>query len=389
MEKKLAVVILIGSMLVSFGLGIFFGKSTVICKICPPEHIDFSLFWEAWRAVEDKFVESEKLDTQEMIYGAISGMLETLDDPYTTFLDPEQSKIFSEDIAGEFEGVGMEIGIREGELQVIAPLEGTPAQKAGLRAGDKIMEIDGTPSLDITIEEAVSLIRGPKGTEVTLTIYREDWGENREIKITRAVIEIPSMKWELKEGDIAYIKLYHFSQKADYEFKGLAIEILNSPAKKIVLDLRNNPGGFLKVAQNIASWFLEKDQIIAIEDKGLMGREEHRADGSSQFSDYPIVCLMNKGTASGSEILLGALRDNRGIILIGVTSFGKGSVQEFIELRGGSSIKITVAKWLTPKGESISEIGLKPDIEVEMTEEDFQEGRDPQLEKAIEIIKGL
>lgn len=376
-------------MLASFGLGILFGKSSVVCQVCPPEDIDFSLFWEAWRTLEDKFVEPERFDIQEMIYGAISGMVKALEDPYTTFLDPEKSKIFSEDISGEFEGVGMEIGIRKGELRVIAPLEGTPAQKAGLRAGDKIIEIDGEPSLDISIEEAVSLIRGPKGTEVTLTIFREDWGESREIKITRAVIEIPSLKWELKEGDIAYIKIYHFTQRAAFEFNDMAIEILNSPAKRIILDLRNNPGGYLEVAQDITGWFLKRGQIVAIEVFGEGEEKEYKAKGAGSFSEYPIVCLINKGTASGSEILVGALRDNRGIIIIGERSFGKGSVQELVRLKDGSNLKITIAKWLTPKRELITDVGIEPDIEIEMTEEDYQEERDPQLEKAIEVVKGL
>jgi len=386
--KKLSLILLIGIILISFGLGSLFGKSQVVCQVCPPEDVNFSLFWEAWKILEERFVEPQKIDTQVMIYGAISGMVESLGDPYTIFLNPERSKVFSEDISGKFEGVGMEIGIRERELQVVAPLEGTPAQRAGLRAGDKIMKIDGEPSLDITIEEAVSLIRGPKGTEVILTIFREDWDEARDIEIERAVIEIPSLKWELKEGDIAYIRLYHFTQIADYEFNKAAMEILNSPAKRIVLDLRNNPGGYLEVAQDIAGWFLENGQIVAIEDFGE-GEKEYKAEGLGRFSDYPIVCLINKGTASGSEILAGALRDNRGVIIIGERSFGKGSVQELVRLRDGSNLKITIAKWLTPKRESIADIGLEPDIEIEMSEEDYLEGKDPQLEKAIEIVKGL
>lgn len=389
MEKKVVPIILVVAMLASFGLGIMFGESRVVCKVCPREDVDFSLFWEAWNTLEDKFIDSDRFDEQEMVYGAIRGMIETLKDPYTVFLSPEESKVFTEDIAGKFEGVGMEIGIRDETLQVIAPLEGTPAQKAGLRAGDKIMQIDGEPSLDITIEEAVRRIRGPKGTEVVLTIFRESWNENRDIGIVRAVIEIPSLRWELQEGDIAYIKVYHFTQRADYEFKKAAVEILNSPAKRIVLDLRNNPGGYLEVAQRISSWFLEADQVVVIEDRGDGDTENHLSTGLGQLLGYPVVCLINRGTASGSEIMAGALRDNRGIVLIGEQSFGKGSVQELASLVDGSTLKITTSKWLTPNGESISEVGLKPDIEIEMTEEDFEEGRDPQLEKAIEVIKGL
>jgi len=373
-----------------FLTGYLFGKFQVVCPVCPPEEVDFSLFWEAYHKLQEKFVDKEKFDVQKIIYGAISGMVKSLEDPYTIFLPPEETKRFIEDVKGIFEGVGMEIGIRKGQLQVIAPLEGTPAQRAGLRAGDKILEINDESTVDMAIEEAVNLIRGPRGTEVTLTILREGWEETREFKITRAVIEIPSLKWEIKEEDIAYLKLYHFTEKAGVDFKIAAFEILNSPAKKIILDLRNNPGGYLEVAQDVAGWFLEKGQIVAIKDFGE-GREQKKyfAQGPSRLLKYPLVILINEGSASGSEILAGALRDNRGIILIGEKTFGKGSVQELEKLREGSSLKITIARWLTPKGELISDIGLEPDIRVEITDEDYEKERDPQLDKAIEVLKSL
>jgi len=390
LRQNLVLVFLIIAILIAFGLGVWFGKTQIVCEVCPPQEIDFSLFWEAWKKLEDKFVDKSKLNTQEMIYGAISGMVKSLDDPYTVFLKPEDTERFMEDVKGSFEGVGMEIGIRKDQLQVIAPLEGTPAQKAGLRPGDIIMKVDGKPTIDMTIEEAVNLIRGPKGTEVTLTILREEWGETKDIKIVRGVIEIPSLKWELKENNIAYLKLYNFTEKAAFDFNKAAIEILASPAEKIILDLRNNPGGYLEVAQNIAGWFLPKGDIVVIEEfSGGKERNEYKAEGNAKLSTYPVVVLINKGSASGSEILAGALHDNRQVLLIGETSFGKGSVQELEKLKGGSSLKITIAKWLTPKGESISDKGLEPDIKVEMTDEDYNEGRDPQLDKAIEIIKNL
>jgi len=393
-RKNLVLISLALVIFASFGLGVWVGKLQVVCEVCPPEELDFSLFWEAYHKLQEKFVSPEKFDIQEMIYGAISGMIKSLEDPYTVFLNPEDTKKFLEDVSGRFEGVGMEIGIRKGQLQVIAPLEGTPAQKAGLRAGDKIIRVDDTLTADITIDTAVSLIRGPKGTEVTLTIFREEWNTSKEIKIKRAVIEIPSLKWELKEtpgGQVmAYLKLYHFTEKAGFDFNMAAIEILNSPAQKIILDLRNNPGGYLEVAQDIASWFLKKGEIVVIEDFGdKMERKEYKAKGNAKLQDYPIVILINQGSASGSEILAGALRDNRGVLIIGEKSFGKGSVQELERLRGGSSLKITIAKWLTPKGELITDVGLEPDIVVEMTEEDYEQERDPQLEKAIEVITQL
>jgi len=390
LKKFLTSFFLVFTILTSFGLGIYFGKTQ--CQICPPQEIDFSLFWEVYHKLQEKFVDKGKFDVQKMIYGAISGMVKSLGDPYTVFFPPEETKRFEEDVKGVFEGVGMEIGIRKGQLQVIAPLEGTPAQRAGLRPGDKILKINDTPTSDLTIDEAVNLIRGPKGTEVTLTIFREEWEKTKEIKIVRDVIEVPSLKWEMKEINgqkIAYIQLYQFSEKASFDFRKAAIEILESPSQKIILDLRNNPGGYLEVAQAISGWFLEKEKTVVIEDFGQGNKNEYKSQGPGTFSDYKVVILINQGSASGAEILAGALRDNRGILLIGEKSFGKGSVQELEKLKEGSSLKITVAKWLTPKGELITDVGLTPNIKVEMTEEDYNEGKDPQLEKAIEVIKNL
>ena len=398
-KKNLIYGFLVIAIFLSFGLGFYFGgfwKQTAPIlgvnnqELGKPEGVDFSLFWDAWRVLEDKYVEPQDLDYQKMIYGAISGMVKSLEDPYTVFMPPEDSKIFLEDVSGTFEGVGMEIGIRQGQLTVIAPLEGTPAQRAGLRPGDKILKVNDTYTQDITIDEAVKMIRGPKGTEVVLTILRKDWVQPKEISIVRGVIAIPSLKLELREDNIAYLKLYHFSEKARSDFKNAAIKILNSPAEKIILDLRNNPGGYLEVAQDIAGWFLPKGQVVVIEDFGEgKKKKEYKAEGKGQLSRYPLVVLINQGSASGSEILAGALRDNRGIKLIGEKSFGKGSVQQLENLKDKSSLKITVAKWLTPKGKSISEKGLQPDVKVEMTDEDYNEGRDPQLDKAVEIIKEM
>ena len=375
---------------VILGAGFYIGKKTVICPVCPPEGVDFSILWEAWQKLEESYVDPDALEKEKMIYGATSGMVRSLEDPYTVFFDPEETKIFLEDVSGSFEGVGMEIGIKQGQLQVVAPLEGTPAKKAGLRPGDKILKIDGFSTLGITIEKAVSLIRGPKGTEVVLTVKREEWQNEKDFIIKRAVIEVPALMWEMKEENIAYIKLYHFSEKADRNFKEKAFEILNSSAKKIILDLRGNPGGYLERAQDIAGWFLEKRQVVVIEDFGKEKEQKtYWAEGNSKFVDYPMVVLINQGSASASEILASALRDNRGIKLIGETSFGKGSVQQLESLRGGSSLKITVANWLTPKGELIADKGLEPDIKIEMTEEDYEQEKDPQLEKALEILKEI
>ena len=379
------------SFVFGFYLGIEQGISEGMLKISPVQDMDFSLFWETYHTLEEKFVEPDKIyDNSKLIYGAISGMVDSLEDPYTIFLDPKESKRFLDDVTGSFEGVGMEIGIRKGGLKVIAPLENTPAQKAGLRAGDDILKIDDVYTQDITIDEAVDLIRGTKDTEVVLTIFRKTWDRTKEIPITRGVIEIPSLKLEFIENNIAHLRLYHFSQKANYDFKEAAIEIMNSPTEKISLDLRNNPGGYLEIAQDIAGWFLEKGQVVTIEDFGQQKQsKEYKAEGNSKLLHYPIVILINQGSASGSEILAGALRDNRGVKLIGEKSYGKGSVQELKKLSDGSSLKVTIAKWLTPNGDFITDIGLAPDIEIEITDEDYEQEKDPQLDKAIEILNKM
>ncbi|OGZ17927.1 MAG: hypothetical protein A2Z78_01840 [Candidatus Nealsonbacteria bacterium RBG_13_36_15] len=408
MKKGIFSIFIILLLMVSFGFGVFFGRSSVEPKIIfgvtnpeegKPQDIDFSLFWRTWATLQEKFVDKENFDYQKMLYGAISGMVNALDDPYTVFFSPDANKQFREDVSGKFEGVGMEVGMRNNELTIISPLEGTPAQKAGLRAGDKIIKIGDKITIDLTIDEAVSLIRGPKGTEVILTIFRDGWETTKDITIVRGVIEIPSLKWELlaspgeaggKEDKIAFIKLYQFHEKAGIDFSKAAFEILNSSTEKIILDLRNNPGGYLEISQDIAGWFLEKGQVVVIEDFGEgKEKEYYKAGGNELLLRYPIVVLINQGSASASEILAAALRDNRGVKIIGETSFGKGSVQELEDLPGGSSLKITIAKWLTPKGEVLTDIGLEPDIKVEMTTEDYDKERDPQLDKAIEIIKGL
>lgn len=373
-----------------FIFGFFEGKQSVICKACRPETLDFSLFWEAYNTLKQNFINPEKIDDQKIIYGAIEGMAKTLDDPYTAFFNPAEAKKFEQDLKGSFDGIGVEIGIKKNQLTIVAPLKDTPGQKAGLKAGDAILRIDGKDTADMTTDEAVNLIRGQKGTDVTLTIYRDGWNKSKDIKITRDTIVIPSMEWEIKNGDVAYVHIHQFGATLPADFKKAVIEILSSQAKKIVLDLRNNPGGYLDASQDIAGWFLEKGKVVTIESFGKNKEQViYKSEGSGNFADYPVVVLINEGTASASEILAGALRDNRGIKLIGQKSFGKGSVQEMIDLYGGSFLKITIAKWLTPNGVSISDFGLTPDIAVEITDNDLASEKDPQLDKALEIVRSI
>ncbi len=397
-KRIILILIILGVSFFSYQVGVFVGEENILRTppsqiinqdLGAPEKIDFSIFWEAWRKVERDFLEKNKIDYQAMVYGAIAGMVDSLDDPYTVFFDPQEAENFEEELSGKYEGVGMEIAIREEQLTVVSPFEGTPAQEAGLRPQDKILKVEETYTKNIAIEEAVKLIRGPKGTEVRLLIQRNSWLEPKEIKVKREVIKIPTLKWELKEENIALIKIYQFNRIVGSEFKKAAFEILNSSAEKLILDLRNNPGGYLDMAQEIAGWFLEEGEVIVWQEFGEgKERKAHNSKGPATFLRYQVVVLINEGSASGAEILAGALRDQRDSLLIGKTSFGKGSVQEQIDLSDDSSLKVTIAKWLTPEGKSIDEEGLSPDIEVEITEEDWQVEKDPQLERAIEIIKG-
>ncbi|MFY9457373.1 MAG: S41 family peptidase [Candidatus Spechtbacterales bacterium] len=348
------------------------------------------LIREGMDVIERKYVDTNNIKSEDLIYGAMNGMLKALKDPHSVFLEPEYAKTFKEDVGGKFEGIGAEIGIRDEKISVIAPLKGNPAEDAGVLAGDQILAIDGVETEGLSLDEAVRRIRGPKGSVVKLTILREGTEENFDISIVRDTIKIPNIEWEKKEGGIAYVSLAHFSETTSGDFEDVAQEILRSGAKKLILDLRNNPGGFLEVAVDIAGWFLWPDTIVLIEESGHGNSSKtYNTAGSAALIDYPTVILINKGSASASEILAGALRDHRNVKLIGEKSFGKGSVQELVNLSDGSSVKISISKWLTPKGISIQDNGLTPDIEVEMTSEIFDKKGDVQLEKAIEAAREL
>ena len=352
------------------------------------EGVDFSLFWKVWDTLKEKYVDSNQLDSKKLFYGSIKGMMQATGDPYTAFLDPEENKEFNEDITGRFEGIGAELGIKNKILTVIAPLEDSPAEKSGLRAGDKIIKINGETAAEISIDEAVDKIRGPKGTKVKLTVFRNGDAEAREIEITREIINVKSVKFELKEDNIAYFKIIKFGEETDKEFSLAVKRALSRGAKKVILDMRNNPGGYLDAAVNMAGKMIPKGNIVVIEENSRGKRKEIYAKGGDVLSRMETVVLINMGSASASEILAGALRENRdNVTVVGETSYGKGSVQEFINLPQGTAVKITVSKWLTPKGEQINEKGIKPDIEVKMSYEDFENDRDPQLEKALEVLK--
>lgn len=363
-------------------------EAIFINKDSKDKTIDFSLFWKVWSILKDKYVERSSLDANKLFYGAIDGMLSATGDPYTTFFDPEENREFQEDISGTFDGIGAEMGIKDEVLTIIAPLEGTPAEKAGLMAGDKVVKINGETTSGLSLEEAVNRIRGKKGTEVTLTIFRGGEEETRDITVRRDTILVKSVRFEMKEDGIAYVRISRFGEDTEQEFNAAVRDIRSNKAKGLVVDLRNDPGGFLETAVNIGSLMLPKGQVVVMEENAQGERKELKAKGGDVLSGLPTVVLINEGSASASEILAGALRDNRdNVILVGKKSFGKGSVQELIPLTKDTSVKITVARWLTPKGSQINKVGIAPDTEVSLTTEDVENKRDPQLDKALELLK--
>lgn len=351
------------------------------------EAVDFSVFWDAWQVIKDKYVESEKIDNQDFVYGAISGLLGSLKDPNSVFFPPSDAKKFNEDIAGEFSGIGAEIGIKNDQLVIIAPLKDTPAERAGLRSGDKILKIDETKTVGLAVDEAVKLIRGERGTTVVLTILRNGWDKPEEISIIRDVIQIPTIDWKMLENNIAYIHLYNFYEKAPFLFYQTAVEIIFKNPNGLILDLRDNPGGYLEAAVNLAGWFLKPGETVVSEEFRSGEKQIFKAHGTGLFKDIPLVILINEGSASASEILAGAIRDNLGVKLIGKKSFGKGTVQELASLKDNSLIKITIAHWRLAGGQLIEKNGLNPDYEVNLTDEDIKAGKDPQLDKAIEVLE--
>lgn len=401
-SKKFLVFIVFVSLIVGFSIGLEYRGNNLSPALKleeltnketgQPKEVDFGLFWDVWKLLREKYVDKDKLDTQKMVFGAIEGMVNSIGDPFTVFLSEKENKRLREDISGEFYGVGIEIGTRKGVLTVISPLEGTPAEKAGLLAGDKIIKIDGDSTVDITLDEAVSKIRGKRGTKVILTILRKKNGEEeiKDFEITRDRIKIPTVKWKKIEPDIGYVQLFSFNQIANLQFDKAIRSLREQGAgEKLILDLRNNPGGLLDLAVDISSYFLDPGDIVVTEAFGDGRREELKAKNNGLLKNAKVVVLINKGSASASEIVAGALHDNKGITLVGEKTFGKGSVQQVEELRYGTSLKITIAKWLTPSGRSINDEGIEPDVKVKRTEEDIENDKDPQLDKAIEIIKGL
>ena len=408
-KRFLLIILVILLMLLSFGGGIYLTTKNEIAKQLATEKviyagkligkyqeeksgmlsrdIDFSLFWDTWDALQSQYVDHEEVNDKKLFYGALKGMVASLKDPYTVFMDPKIAKDFSDDLAGTFEGIGAEIGIKNDILTIIAPLPDMPAEKAGLKAGDKVFSIDDVSTRGMSIDEAVNRIRGPKQTEVILSISRKGLDEIKQIPIIRGKIIVSSIRTEMRDDNIFVIKILNFNNDTELAFNSAVREVLDKNPDGIILDLRNNPGGYLDTAIEVASEWVE-DGIVVTEKYNEERKIEHLARGRARLKDFSTVVLVNEGSASASEIVSGALQDNNLVKLVGKKTFGKGSVQSLTYLDDGSSIKITVAKWLTPSGRSINDEGVDVDYDIEYSFENYNDGLDPQLEAAVGILQG-
>lgn len=362
------------------------------------------LFWEVWQTMENEYVDKEKYNSEDMLYGAIKGMVNAYDDSATIFLDPEETERFKEESAGNlFEGIGAELGYENGLVRIVAPLEGSPAMQAGVRSGDVILKVDGKdikPSDNIY--DVVENIRGEAGTDVKLTMYRESIQETIDITITRGKIMVPSINVKKPstvsndfvqyDDDIAIIDVGRFTDSTYSVWQGnwsdAVSEVLDSGASGLIIDLRDNPGGFLDSAVYAAEEFLDKGVVVAQQENQKGKRSKMVVKRNGRMLNLPVVVLVNGGSASASEILAGALQQNKRAILVGMTTYGKGTAQEIVAFSDKSTLHITVMKWLLPDGTWINkENSVKPDYKVEMSNEDFVDGKDPQMKKALELLR--
>ncbi|OGH84538.1 MAG: hypothetical protein A2261_02830 [Candidatus Magasanikbacteria bacterium RIFOXYA2_FULL_44_8] len=390
---------------VSFGMGFVFGKGwmiqkqvvsaqgkVVISKVVnfdrlfnKSDEVDFGQFWKVWDEIKAKYPKQPVKDT-DMFYGAIQGLVYSLGDPYSVYFPPKAAEDFNKSLSGEFEGIGAELGIKFGQLVVISPLPGTPAERAGLRSADNIMKIGTTTTKEMDINDAVDLIRGPAGTDVVLTVYRNGEEKTREITITRAKIDVPSVTFSWKNNSVAYLRIMQFNEDTQGLFEKYIRQIKSRPAKGIILDLRSNPGGYLEGAVDVASEWIKTGPIVN-ERFSSTTINVHDTRGDHRLMGIKTAVLINGGSASASEIVAGALQDTKTATIIGEKSYGKGSVQDYESFPDGSALKLTVAEWLTPSGKNINESGIMPDILVKEEWEKEKVGEDIVIDKAMELLK--
>lgn len=403
--------ILIALSITAFVVGMLFGRNqlasdarvwkskTALVKLTNKEaesvvkNIDFNLYWDVWRRVQEKYIDKPVSD-ETLFYGSIEGLLASLKDPYSVFLKPKDAKRFSQDLAGSFSGIGAELGLKKDIIVIIAPLPESPAEKVGIKAGDKILEVDGADTSGWTLDEAVSRIRGQKGTTVRLKIWRESFEKPQDFSIVRDTIVIKSLTWKMIDGEgkddpagkIVYMKLSHFNEDTVDLFEQAVREIVLKNPMALILDVRNNPGGFLDTAVRLSSEWIPKGKIVV--EKFSSGRTEvYNSIGKHRLSNMRTVVLVNQGSASATEILAGALQDYGKAAVVGSEkTFGKGSVQDYEQLPDGSGLKITVAEWLTPKGRHINKNGVMPDKLITIPENTPAE-KDVVLEEALKMVK--
>lgn len=403
-KKSFAIVIVSTLIIISFFTGLFVGvtnadklpKDNTIGQITNKDatpnsiskDVDFDLFWNVWQTIKDRYVGAEDLKDIDMFYGAQMGLVASLGDPYTIFLKPEVAKEFQNELEGKFQGIGAEIGIKNDKLTVISPLPNSPAEKSGIKPGDHIIAVDGLDTSSMSLNMAVSKIRGDKGTKVKLRIIHKDEKTDQEIEITRDDIIYESVVWSVKNNHIGYIKISHFNTDTDALFDKAVNDLVAKKVDSIILDLRNDPGGYLTTAIKVASDWVENDIIVKEEFRDKTKTQNYSSSTATpRLKGKKTIILVNGGSASASEIVSGALQDYKLATLVGEKTFGKGSVQDLIKLEDGSSLKLTIAKWLTPLGRSINGEGITPDIEVKLTTEDYNKDLDPQLDKALELLK--
>jgi carboxyl-terminal processing protease len=347
----------------------------------------FAPFWEAWYIIQDQYVD-QPVDSELLMRGAITGMLEALGDQHTSYMDPDQFRQASTPLEGEYEGIGAWVDADAEFLTIVSPMPDSPAEAAGLKPGDQIIAVDGESVIGVDGNLVIRRVLGPSGTKVVLTIRRESVAEPFDVEITRARIVIPSVEGRMLDNNLAYVQLFTFGENTDRDLRDTLRTLLAERPSGLILDLRNNGGGFLNTAIQVASEFIQ-DGVVMYEEYGDGSRDTFRASGSGLATKIPLVVLVNEGTASASEIVAGAIQDYGRGQLVGVTTFGKGSVQNWVSLKNDQgAVRVTIARWLTPDERQINEVGLQPDVVVELTEEDVTAERDPQLDQAIEILLG-
>jgi len=355
-----------------------------------PDRANMDLFWGVWGILKTQYVHEEALDTDAMVYGSIKGMVDALDDPYTVFMDPAETEEFTNSLNGDLQGIGAELSIDDGQIVVVNPLKDSPAEKAGIKPGDIIYKIGEEFAGDFSFVEAVQKIRGEEGTPVNLTILRKGVNNPIEMTVIRAKINVKSVESETFDDGIIHISINQFADDTASELKSIIAPLILNEPKGIILDLRSNGGGYLDKAVDVVSYFLDTDlPVVKTQEKGGKNTEILKTITSQKLLDVPLVVLVNDGSASASEIVAGALKDHKRGVIMGIKTFGKGTVQAVEYLEDGSSLRITIAKWLTPNGTDVNKIGLEPDIVVDLYDDDIKNDFDRQLDEAKKYLENL